>query len=327
MRSSGDIQRGVMVLGLILALLTTVFAPARAAGVDVAIRPSADVSGDRIFLRDIAVLSGPDCAFKEDLASVFITKAPSPGQRTTIHKSYLAHRLRASGLPLSEATWQAPESVVVTRRAQSLNREWVERAVRAHLSAHEPYKSGQWELLDVRVGALPALPDGDLEYQATARSSRPTRLTLTLFLSVDGRPAGRVRAAARVKLIVPAVVAARRLERGHVITPGDLKPARISLDLVKEGALTDPAQAVGQSCRRRISPGRAVTERDLVPPKVIQRGDMVTIIAQTGALKVSTRGQAKQDGAIGDNIMVMNLNSKKTVPATVVASGAVKVNF
>jgi len=54
---------------------------------------------------------------------------------------------------------------------------------------------------------------------------------------------------------------------------------------------------------------------------------MVTIVAESGALRVTAVGQAKQGGAVGDNIQVLNLGSKKMLIAKVVSSSTVSVNF
>lgn len=276
----------------------------------------------------MAVITGPDCALTRDLASIFITKAPKPGQKIRIRKSYLEHRLRSSGLPLDDVSLNLPEKVTVTRKSQTLNPEWVRRVFEAYLDRTEPYKSGEWELVSLKTGSPPKLPAGGLTYRTMAHpSANPAHVNLTIYLSVNGREVGRIRAAGRLNLYICAVVAAKRLVHGRKIRAGDIKPARVNISRTRKGVLTDMSRAVGLVTRRRVQAGQPILARDLIKDSAVKRGDMVTIVAESGALRVTAVGQAKQGGAVGDNIQVLNLGSKKMLIAKVVSSSTVSVNF
>jgi flagella basal body P-ring formation protein FlgA len=62
-------------------------------------------------------------------------------------------------------------------------------------------------------------------------------------------------------------------------------------------------------------------------PPLVQRGDIVVMIAETGELKISTQGEARQRGGRGDRIKVMNLDSRKSVYGCVVDRNTVRVDF
>ena len=76
------------------------------------------VVGDKVYFKDVAQITGPDCALKQDLAGVYITKAPEPGRTATIRLAYLEHRLVAAGIPLEQVEWLVPASITVQRAAQ-----------------------------------------------------------------------------------------------------------------------------------------------------------------------------------------------------------------
>ncbi|MEW6266666.1 MAG: flagellar basal body P-ring formation chaperone FlgA [Thermodesulfobacteriota bacterium] len=313
---------------LSIAALVLTGSPVLAADFSADIKSEVEVRGDKVFLGDLAVLVGPDTALKRDLAEVYLTRSPRPGQSLVIRRAYLESRIRASGLPLDQVDWRLPEQTTVTRAAQTVTEDWVRTVVEDYLSSNEPYRSGEWELISLKTGVLPTIPAGRLEPKVMANPvSNATNPNLTIHLLVEGRDAGRVLVNAKVDMSVPAVVAARRLEKGRRIEPGDLKPAKVSVAQVREGALTDPSQAVGLVCRGRLQPGQPVLARDLVKAEVVSRGDMVTIVAQSGPLKVATLGQAKQSGAVGDQVAVINVNSHKTVLARVIGEGLVEVAF
>jgi flagella basal body P-ring formation protein FlgA len=301
-----------------------------AAGVDtsVTVKSQVEVKGDDVTLGDVAVIDGPDSALKNDLSSIFITKAPRPGESTTIRRPYLEFRIKASGLPLNMVAWDLQDKTTVSRQFQTVDEGWVRTVVEEHLAGRPPYQDQDWELLSLKTGSLPRLPEGELTFRiADNYTSSPTRVVLNLYLSVDGKEAGVIKATGEIDLFVSAVVAAKRLENGQSVQPDDLTMAKVSVSRLQKGALTTIEQAQGMSCRRHIQVGQPVLEGDLVRANIVERGSMVTIIAESGPMKVTAPGEAKRSGALGDNISVLNLSSKKLVTAQVVSSDTVQVNF
>lgn len=316
------------VLAAVLAVLLAGPGPAGAGELTVTVPERAEVQGERVTLADLALITGPDGALKNDLGAVFITQAPPPGRSVKLQEEYLRFRLRSSGLPLEAVAWDLPETVVVVREAQGLEAGFVRRVFEEYLAEHAPYRDRDWELVSLRTGRLPRLPAGELTYRLLPDPSpNPTRLRLNIYLSVNGREVGRIRAAGRINLFSRVVVAARLLPKDRVIQEGDLKVARVNIARLKHGALTDPSGLKGLSCRRTLQPGQPVQASDVVKHPVIRRGDTVTIVAQSGSLRVTTLGRAKEEGTVGENISVVNLGSKKRIVAQVVGPNEVRVNF
>ncbi len=91
------------------------------------------------------------------------------------------------------------------------------------------------------------------------------------------------------------------------------------------GALTDPAQAIGQETRVAIYPGRPVLGDSLGPAAMVERNQIVPLIFQAGGLAIRTEGRALSRGAEGEIIEVMNLASRTKVTGRVGADGGVTV--
>jgi flagella basal body P-ring formation protein FlgA len=58
---------------------------------------------------------------------------------------------------------------------------------------------------------------------------------------------------------------------------------------------------------------------------LVARNSTVTIVLQTGYLRLTAQGKAIEDGAKGDTIRVTNLQSKKTIEAVVAGPDFVTV--
>ena len=88
-----------------------------------------------------------------------------------------------------------------------------------------------------------------------------------------------------------------------------------------------PKRTAPQVTGRNILPGRAILRSGLAKAADVKAGDVVTIVAESDSVKLTTRGIAKKDGAIGEVIQVINVRSNKKLYAKVVDSGTVQVAF
>ncbi|MBW1709100.1 MAG: flagellar basal body P-ring formation protein FlgA [Deltaproteobacteria bacterium] len=313
----------------LMMMLTGTSLAARNADLFVSVKSKAQVRGEKVFLKDIAVITGPDCALKKDLEQVFITNAPKPGQSRNIRKDYLTYRLRSAGLPLNLCKWDLPRLVTVSRRSQTIKTEYIRQIFMDYLAANDPYLNSDWELIKLQTGTLPCLPAGRLTHKITPRpSANPSHLTLVIYLYVDGDEADHVRVAGQINLFRKVVAAARTIEKGQIIRADDLKIVRVNLTRFKKATLTDPKQVIGKICRRRrLHAGQPIQAKDLSNPTVVKRGDTITILVEYGTLRITTIGQAKQDGAVGEKIPVLNLDSKKIVMAKLLSPNLAQIDF
>lgn len=113
------------------------------------------------------------------------------------------------------------------------------------------------------------------------------------------------------------LAAARTLPAGTVITAGDLR----AIDGDRPG-LSDPSEAIGLQTRITIREGRPLQASLLQAPRLIGRNQIHPLVFQRGALRIVTEARTLSDGAAGDVIRVMNLESRSTVSAVVQPDGS-----
>jgi flagella basal body P-ring formation protein FlgA len=124
-------------------------------------------------------------------------------------------------------------------------------------------------------------------------------------------------------VLAESVVATRTIRAKSLIAPEDL--TLVSAEL--PGALGDPALAIGQEARVSIYAGKPVKLGDYGPPTLVQRNQLVTIIYSSGGLSIATEGRALDRGSEGEELRVMNLQSKNTVTGRIGPDGAVYVGW
>ena len=134
---------------------------------------------------------------------------------------------------------------------------------------------------------------------------------------------GAALAASPEKLPVPAVT----------IYPGDT----ISADMLTSGTfpagtaenypiIASREALVGKVARRTLLAGRLIARNTVGERDLVEKGKIVPILFQQGALTITASVLALQSGALNDMIQVRNIDSGKVVVATVAADGSVHVN-
>lgn len=176
--------------------------------------------------------------------------------------------------------------------------------------------------LDPRLSLAPCDGDRiDVEF-----SSEPLESTQpSLLVSCAGKRPWRMYLSVSLEIYGDALVAATPLNRGDRITRAMVTTERVLVNSVRQGAITRMDHLVGLEMKRSVRAGTPFTPHLVLKPDAVARGDHVIIIARHQAFSVSTRGKALADGRIGEQVLVENLSSSRTLRARVVAPGQVEV--
>lgn len=125
---------------------------------------------------------------------------------------------------------------------------------------------------------------------------------------------------------LPVVVALRDIARGAPISEEDLGLEVMDTSHLLRGHFSEIDEVSGQSSKRTLRRGQAITPSMLVAQKTIRRGEQITILSAIGPIEVRSQGKALRDGNSGDLIPVINTSSKKKLEARVLSSGLVSID-
>ncbi len=179
---------------------------------------------------------------------------------------------------------------------------------------------------------------GQLDHRLRLKSCA---LPLEAFMSEGGRVMGNttvgvrcpneggwsIYVSARIDVFGPVLVARHPLQRATPIREGDLELVERNLANLPYGYYSEPQPVVGQMTRRDITSATVVTPAMVQAPKLVKRGQMVSVIAETGVLSIRTRGKALGDGKVGDLVRVRAEGSLRVVDGIVISPGVVKVTL
>ncbi len=293
------------------------------------VNPASHVSGDKILLGDIAKLSGDDADLIEKVRDVYIAKTPRPGKEVRLTKSFLTSRISAHRIDLDAVDISAPEQILVSRNSIEIPGEDLVGLARRYVLEHLPYDPKKAGIFTRYAPESVFVQEGKVTFAVSPRPKEDYLglVPIQVVIKVDGHEEKRVWVRLDVEMPVPVVLARRRIEPDTVIRAGDLYVTEKDLARLAGGAVTDPAQVVGMRARRPIAPN-AVLRADMVEAALIlKRGDIITLVAGSGNLIATARGEAQEKGRTGDWIKVRNISSHRIIYGRVVDSNTVRVEF
>lgn len=275
------------------------------------------VDGDVVTLGDLFDGAG-------DLAARPVFRSPDPGVDGMLPARDAIEAARAAGLDPDPTLLT---SVRVIRRTSMIDAPALSRLVAEAVAARS---GAPLDELSVSFDATPATVPAD------ASSAQPVRIDTITWTEANGR--------FRVAFLVDTGDSVRRLDlggiavrtaevavpvrpiaRGEIVGERDVVIERRDRSSLDPGAIVDPAEIVGLAARRSLRAGATVTAAMLEEPKIVRRGDIVTLVYETPGLALSARGRALADAAEGESVSVVNEQSRRTVEGVAIGPDRVRI--
>ncbi len=122
-------------------------------------------------------------------------------------------------------------------------------------------------------------------------------------------------------------VSSESVSKGNTIDNGHLQKVSVDILKLRSGYFDKADDVVGMVAKKNIRVGTILANSHIRAPLIIKKGDKVDILAKTGEIEIRMTGKALNAGAMGEQIKVTNLSSKRMLQATVIKPGLVKVSL
>ncbi|MCD6186482.1 MAG: flagellar basal body P-ring formation protein FlgA [Deltaproteobacteria bacterium] len=287
------------------------------------------VKNEHVRLGDIAHISGGDQKFMQRLGALIISKAPLPGKTRSLTARYIRLRLKQADINIGQVKLVVPEKAIITRSSITISKEKIAGIVSAYIKKKFAGRGDEIILKSVVVQKDLLLPKGKVAYRIINKKQAGFSGCMAVYVdfTVDGYFHEKIRAIVDIETLANVVVAIRPLGRHKIITQADISVKRIDISKLQVNIISDPEKVIGRRTKRSIDPA-TVLRTDLVElPPIVKRGDVVTIIAEAGGMRITALGKVKKKGHKGERLKVINLNSKKVIYARVVDANTVRVTF
>jgi flagella basal body P-ring formation protein FlgA len=258
-------------------------------------------------------------------ADVPVFRAPDLGQTGAVQLARIIEALRP--YDLTGLDTGGLNEVVVTRLSRAMTAKDITDRITRALSGQ--YGLGDAQNLavildrDVRILHVEPTVGGDLVVSRMNVDPRTGRFDIAFELpgSTLSRRAG-LRFTGTVTETVEAATLTRSLRIGEIIKASDVTMSRRpKTDL--RGESMGPDQVIGMAAKIALRNGQALRTDDLIKPQIVQRNEAVTIYYEVPGIMLTVRGKAVEGGAMGDVVGVLNIQSNRTVQATVIGPGRV----
>jgi flagella basal body P-ring formation protein FlgA len=322
----------MMISAAVAAAAVTVFAlgtraaRATAPAARIVVLAEATVEGEVVRLADVARLEGHAAAILADLE---IGRAPAPGAVRAFPGAGVLDTLRRADVDLDRVRYRIPAVVRVRRRAQEVSAAAVRAIVESHLRQQGAAAEGEVLVRQVDVTAPVRLPVGPYTSQVTALHGSPAAGTARLLVEFlqDGRVAGSVTATAHVAVFGDVWVSRRAIPRGTTVAADDVTVERRDVSVLPRDAVTRVEEVVRKEARVAIPALMPLRHDQLRAPAVVRRGDIVTLLAESAGLRITTKGEVREDAPRDAQVRVWNLASRKEVVGRVVDEQTIAVAF
>lgn len=117
------------------------------------------------------------------------------------------------------------------------------------------------------------------------------------------------------------VVASRTIRPQSILTLSDLALQPGDLP----GGFDETDYVIGLETRVVLYAGRPIRPEDIGPPAVVERNQIVTLAYLQNGLTIRTEGRALSRAGVGEDLRVMNLQSRATFSGRVGPDGIVVV--
>ncbi|MDH5471449.1 MAG: flagellar basal body P-ring formation chaperone FlgA [Gammaproteobacteria bacterium] len=118
---------------------------------------------------------------------------------------------------------------------------------------------------------------------------------------------------------------AAHLNKGHIITEGDVQAVEYNLAKLNQGYFTDKKSLIGKETRRQLIKGKVIQPNQVKETLLVKQGEQVALVAKSSRFAVRMPGKALMNGALGDHIRVKNMSSKRIIEGKVTRAGEVTV--
>jgi flagella basal body P-ring formation protein FlgA len=309
----------------ILIILLAFFGMAAAGDADtVALKEKAAVSGEYLFLGDIASVQGPH---EKELAALPLMKAPRTIAGVTLSPQFVSARIKERLPDVSLRMEGAPRVIVNAQQARISGAE-LEPLFRNAVMGSSPYKDRcTVEISDVKAPPFVSVPVKDKDHlQAKFAQGEDFLGMVTATISAGDNPREICRITGKVKVMAQVPVARGMIRRGAIIAEGDieLKPWDVSSSPL---LIADIKECLGMRAKTTLTAGKPLLRSNVAQPPLISRGDIVAIQARADDLMIMDRGIALKDGYLNERIPIRNAGSGKQVVGTIIAHSLVEVTF
>lgn len=212
--------------------------------------------------------------------------------------------------------------------AQYLDHEKLQAKINLFLSQYaKSVHSGEFKVKTGSIDPRLRLHNCTLPVEFFINQQQKIAGSLTVGVRCKGKLPWLIYVPSRITLFKQVLAARYLIKRKTTISAADLILIKREITGLDLAYYENKAQVSGHVAKRMIKPGEIIRPALITLPKLVERDELVTLIAETQGISVRMSGRALNSGARGKQIKVRNLSSKRIIEGVIVGKGLVKINL
>lgn len=280
------------------------------------------VPGPKIRLSDLGSIRNPSSVESCNLM-IDLGPAPYPGQVRVFSRDYLGLILKQKGFN-QNLDIRMGKQVEVRVESTCITAEQVKAAIEKVIPRSDPFIIKQW--IEFRnVPAETWLSKGEWQIKASPLGDLPQvgpAVFRVTFMKDNEQKT--INVSGRIKALGMVYQANRDIRRHSLINESDFK--------LVETELTNDQELIGKLPQRirstkLIKEGEILEKDHFQPLPLVIKENFVNVIVKGGNIAVKMIGIAAKDGWLGDQILIINPNSKKKFKGRVIGENLAEVTL
>ena len=291
------------------------------------LREKAIVPGPGVLLGEIAEIEGGTPEFIEKLGSINLSLAPPPTQAIAISNQFIEFKLKENRIEKTETVITGVTKVLVYLDTVIINGVKISEIVREYLLNYLTANDTEHTIEFLRLPAPRPVAKRDLSIEVRPLTIGRMKGSFNIQVGIynGDKLSQSIPVPVRVRTFEKMVVASHPLPIGTVITVEDIKIITAESTMFNNNIIKDMFLALGKETKRQVKADQPLWIENLATPKLIKRGDPITIEVTKGGITILCKGIAKQDGRLGDTIQVSRINERAILYGVVNSSNKVLV--
>ncbi|MFQ5454939.1 MAG: flagellar basal body P-ring formation chaperone FlgA [Nitrospirota bacterium] len=205
----------------------------------------------------------------------------------------------------------------------------IKRAVEGYIRENLPWDEGEIKIRVMPIRKKLVFPQGKVTFEidGSVNKSLLGKKNLSVNFKLNGRDYKKVWITVETAVLKDIVVSIRPLNRGHVLQRDDIYLKKADISKLSPDTIFDPSDVMGKRMKRSIKANMPIRDNMIEELPLIKRKDKVIILAESSRIRITTIGEAMNNGYLGEIIPVINLDSKKKVYGRVMNANTVKIEY
>ena len=269
--------------------------------------PAAKVDSRGIFLQQLIENDQP---IADNLK---LTNAPPLGKTIELSRAQIAEAARKLDPELLLTNWTGTEKIKISRRLRPLEEIELKELLTSSLQREKVHDQGQLELHLGQPWNPVNVPDEPFRVKLLQMPTAglTPNFILRFELLTDAESVGVWQVPLQAKLWRDVWVAHSAQPRGRLLHEADLTTERRDVLTLRDALTSVDFQDPSLELTQNLEPGAPLVAYSVRARPVIRRGKLVDAVVEDGALLITLKAEALEDGLPGQTIRLRNANSKR----------------